>query len=58
MGYIFRGGAHPLPCDAAGDVNCTGTVTSADIISLVNYVFKAGPPPCDVCDLIPDVWPC
>ena len=58
VGYIFRGGAHPLPCDAAGDVNCTGTVTSADIISLVNYVFKAGPPPCDVCDLIPDVWPC
>jgi len=28
------------------DANCTGTVTSADIIYLVNYVFKGGPLPC------------
>lgn len=31
---------------APGDVNCSGTVTSADIIGLVNYVFKGGAPPC------------
>jgi hypothetical protein len=29
----------------AGDVNASGTVSSADIIFLVNYVFKAGPAP-------------
>jgi choice-of-anchor B domain-containing protein len=29
----------------AGDVDQSGTVTSADIIYLINYVFKAGPEP-------------
>jgi hypothetical protein len=28
-----------------GDVNVSGTISSADIIYLVNYVFKAGPDP-------------
>jgi len=28
-----------------GDANFDGVVTSADVIFLVNYVFKAGPPP-------------
>ena len=28
-----------------GDVNLSKTITSADIISLVNYVFKGGPAP-------------
>ena len=28
-----------------GDVNLSGTVTSADIIPLVEFVFKSGPPP-------------
>lgn len=28
-----------------GDVNADGVTTSADIIYLVNYVFKGGPPP-------------
>jgi subtilase family serine protease len=28
-----------------GDVNNNGVITSADIISLVNYVFKGGTPP-------------
>jgi hypothetical protein len=32
--------------DVPGDLNCSGTVTSADIISLVNFVFKGGTPPC------------
>ena len=27
-------------------VNCSGTVTSADVIALVNYVFKGGAAPC------------
>lgn len=28
-----------------GDVNLTGTVTAADLVAVVNYVFKAGPAP-------------
>jgi murein tripeptide amidase MpaA len=28
-----------------GDVDNNGTITSADIVRLVNFVFKAGPPP-------------
>jgi hypothetical protein len=31
--------------DKTGDVNLSGAVTSADIIYLVNYVFKGGAPP-------------
>ncbi len=35
-----------LLCEAArGDVNSSGTITSSDIIYLVNHVFKAGPEP-------------
>jgi hypothetical protein len=49
VNFVFKGGAHPLPCDAAADVGCNGSVTSADIIGLVNYVFKGGLPPCDGC---------
>jgi hypothetical protein len=35
----------PCPVIMTGDVNLSGTLTSADIIYLVNYVFKSGPPP-------------
>jgi hypothetical protein len=31
------------PC-LEGDVNCDSLLTSADIIVLVNYVFRGGPP--------------
>jgi hypothetical protein len=33
------------PCGPRGDVNESGTINSADIIFLVNHVFKAGPQP-------------
>ena len=33
------------PIIVTGDVDVTGTLTSTDIISLVNYVFKSGPNP-------------
>jgi hypothetical protein len=47
------------PCLAASDVNCSGRVTSADIIYLVNTVFKGGPAPCDVCPMIRGgTWEC
>jgi hypothetical protein len=50
VGYVFKGGAPPEPCEANGDVNCSGTVTAADIIYLVNHVFKGQPAPCDICN--------
>jgi len=33
-----------LPC-LRGDVNCDGVINSADIVSLINYLFKSGPAP-------------
>jgi hypothetical protein len=33
------------PIAITGDVNVSGVITSADIITLVNYVFKGGPAP-------------
>lgn len=33
------------PIQLTGDLNVSGSITSADIIVLVNYVFKSGPPP-------------
>jgi hypothetical protein len=33
------------PIQLTGDVNESGTITSADIVRLVNYVFKSGAPP-------------
>ncbi len=33
------------PMTILGDVDLGGTVTSGDIIYLVNFVFKGGPPP-------------
>lgn len=46
----IRANVH-APCQVAclinvpGDVNFNGSITSADIITLVNYVFKGGPAP-------------
>jgi len=59
IGYIFKGGQSPDPCEAAGDANCDLKITTGDIVALVNYVFKSGPQPCDVCPLILDgAWDC
>ena len=35
-----------------------GVVTAADIIYMVQYVFKGGPAPCDPCTIIPSLWEC
>ncbi|KPJ65928.1 hypothetical protein AMJ44_09240 [candidate division WOR-1 bacterium DG_54_3] len=32
-------------CPICGDVNEDGTINSADIVFLINYLFKGGPPP-------------
>ncbi len=29
-----------------GDANCDGEVTAGDIVYLINYLFRSGPPPC------------
>jgi len=40
------GGVDLLPY-CRGDFNLSGAITSSDIILLVNYVFKSGPPSSD-----------
>jgi len=37
-----------------GDVNVSGEITSADVIAMVNFSFKGGPPP-DPCEAAGDV---
>jgi hypothetical protein len=39
------GDACDCPIDVNGDVNADSTITAADIVYLVNYVFKGGPAP-------------
>lgn len=58
VNFVLKGGPTPIPCKAAGDLNCNLTVGTSDIIYLVNRIFKAGPEPCDVCALIPGSWSC
>jgi hypothetical protein len=36
---------------ACGDANLSGLITASDIIYLVNYIFKSGPPPFPVAEL-------
>ena len=40
--------------EVTGDVNESGAITSADIISLIGYVFKGGPGP-EPCEAAGDV---
>lgn len=32
-----------------GDVTCDNVVSASDLVYLVNYLFRGGPPPCEVC---------
>ena len=71
VNYCFKSGVTPAPCEAIGDINCSGHVTAADIISLVDYIFGiaansaggmmkgGGDPPCNICRLLQDgTWGC
>ena len=45
---------HPAPldlplCTVSGDVNCSGTITAADILYLGHFVYESGPAPCNPC---------
>lgn len=44
---IYRYAVVVAPCSITltGDVDLSGTITAADIIYLVNFTFKGGPPP-------------
>jgi len=46
-GPVVRTITH-APLFLSGDANANGTITSSDIIYLVNYVFKSGPEPLPV----------
>lgn len=56
--FIYKSAPALDPCTAVGDVNCSGHITSSDIVLLVNHLFKGDVPPCNVCSMIPDEWPC
>ncbi len=47
IGFWYGAGGTTVVCpiEITGDVNVNGTITSADIIYLVGYVFKSGPTP-------------
>ena len=36
VNWIFKGIGEPEPCEAAGDLNCDGVPTAADVITEVN----------------------
>lgn len=48
VGFWYGATSAACPIALSGDVNLSTTITSADIIALVNYVFKGGaaPLPC------------
>jgi hypothetical protein len=48
VGFWYGAASTACPIAMSGDVNLTSSITSADIIVLVNYVFKGGaaPLPC------------
>ncbi len=43
--YGIDGTSGACPIAVSGDVNVSGSISSADIIYLVNFVFKGGPAP-------------
>ena len=45
INYIFNGGPAPVSL-AAGDANCTGTITISDAVYLIQFIFAGGPAPC------------
>jgi hypothetical protein len=51
---FWHGAASACPIAITGDVNESGTLTSADIIALVNFTFKGGAPPAP-CEAAGDV---
>jgi hypothetical protein len=47
--YFFKSGSYAEPQPLAPDVDGDCVINAADIIHLVNYVFKAGPEPDSNC---------
>lgn len=56
LAWIFKGsggfGCAIQPCFYAMDLNCNGIVTTADVITEINYLFRSAPlAPCGLCQL-------
>lgn len=47
VNYLFRGAAAPVLEEA--DVNCSGDLTTADVVHLVWYLYSKGRTPCEIC---------
>jgi hypothetical protein len=47
--FLFRGGASPVPDTCAGDANGDGTVSTADWMVPIKYLYKDAAPPVDYC---------
>jgi hypothetical protein len=47
--YLFAQGPSPEPVAFAGNADCQGGVDLIDVVYLVNFAFRGGPPPCDFC---------
>ena len=45
MTYLYGDGPAPAPMEA-GDTNCDSVVNVGDVVYLVNYLYREGPPPC------------
>ncbi len=50
INHVLRGAALPAADPAEADTNCSGRVTLADVILLVEYLYGAGHEPCDICN--------
>ena len=44
MNYLYKNDPSPNP-EEAGDCNCDGKVDVGDVVYLINYLFRGGPPP-------------
>ncbi len=44
MNYLYKGGTAPDPVEA-GDANCDAAVNVGDVVFLVSYLYRNGPPP-------------
>jgi len=44
INYLYRDGPAPDPLEA-GDTNSDGQINLGDVVYLIDYLFRGGPPP-------------
>ena len=47
VNHLMRGGPRPVLEEA--DVDCTGDLATADVLTLAWYLFAKGKAPCEIC---------